>query len=309
MKDKKIILLVLGVLSILVFAIVYKNVNMNNLAADSGFDSSWDSGGSDWGGSDWGGSDWGGSDWGDSDWGDSDWGDVSYSSGGRRTGIPVQYILLLVFAIVSIIIIITDAHRPIAKKKNAEYNILKDNKEALENLSREIPNFNRLEFYNYVYDNFVKVQQAWMNFDYEALRKLVTDELFNTYKSQMKTLEVKKQKNIMDDFDRSDIAIIGFNKSQNKLTVTLKMTVRFFDYLVDKDNKVVRGSKLKRLINTYTLTYVSGTSTKQNKCPNCNAPLDNTVASNVCPYCKSTIVNASHDFILSKKEIFEQRME
>ena len=195
MKDKKIILLVLGVLSILVFAIVYKNVNMNNLAADSGFDSSWDSGGSDWGGSDWGGSDWGGSDWGDSDWGDSDWGDVSYSSGGRRTGIPVQYILLLVFAIVSIIIIITDAHRPIAKKKNAEYNILKDNKEALENLSREIPNFNRLEFYNYVYDNFVKVQQAWMNFDYEALRKLVTDELFNTYKSQMKTLEVKKQKN------------------------------------------------------------------------------------------------------------------
>ena len=29
----------------------------------------------------------------------------------------------------------------------------------------------------------------------------------------------------------------------------------------------------------------------------------------VCPYCKSTIVNASHDFILSKKEIFEQRME
>ncbi len=302
MKDKKIILIVLGVLSILVFAIVYKNVNMNNLAADSGFDSSWDSGGSDWGGSDWGGSDWGDSDWGDSDWGSG--------SGFNSESSKATLVITLIIMVCIIIVTIAEAYRPSKKNSaNMQYNILKDNKEALENLSREIPNFNRLEFYNYVYDNFVKVQQAWMNFDYEALRKLVTDELFNTYKSQMKTLEVKKQKNIMDDFDRSDIAIIGFNKSQNKLTVTLKMTVRFFDYLVDKDNKVVRGSKLKRLINTYTLTYVSGTSTKQNKCPNCNAPLDNTVASNVCPYCKSTIVNASHDFILSKKEIFEQRME
>lgn len=303
MKDKKIILIVLGVLSILVFAIIYKNVNMNNLAADSGFDSSWDSGGSDWSGSDWGG----GSSWGDSDWGDSDWGS---GSGFNSESSKATLVITLIFMVCIIIATIAEAYRPSKKNSaNMQYNILKDNKEALENLSREIPNFNRLEFYNYVYDNFVKVQQAWMNFDYEALRKLVTDELFNTYKSQMKTLEVKKQKNIMDDFDRSDIAIIGFNKSQNKLTVTLKMTVRFFDYLVDKDNKVVRGSKLKRLINTYTLTYVSGTSTKQNKCPNCNAPLDNTVASNVCPYCKSTIVNASHDFILSKKEIFEQRME
>ena len=34
-----------------------------------------------------------------------------------------------------------------------------------------------------VYDNFFKLQVAWMNFDYDSLRKLLTDSLFNSYDS------------------------------------------------------------------------------------------------------------------------------
>ncbi len=43
-----------------------------------------------------------------------------------------------------------------------------------------------------------------------------------------------------------------------------------------------------------------------NKCPNCNAPLEN-VQSSVCPYCNSTIINSQHDWVLSKKEMIRQR--
>ena len=325
MKDKKIILLILGVLGILVFAIVYKNVNMNNLAADSGFDSSWDSGGS-WGGSDWGGSSsWGGGsshssfDW-DFDFGGSRSSHRS-SSNPKNFNVPMSpmgFAIMVMAMILPIVLIFVvfyliskhEKNRPIPKY-NFEEHILKDNHEALENIMNQIPNFNKAEFYDYVYNNFVKIQEAWMNFNYDELRKLVTDELFNTYKSQLKTLEVKKQKNIMSDFFRTDIAIIKYEKTQNNHTITVKMSVKFYDYLVDNNGKVIRGTDKRRLHNTYVLTYVSGIDhdNKPNRCPNCNAPLDDSISSNICEYCRSTIINSSFDFLLSKKDIFEQRVE
>ena len=59
---------------------------------------------------------------------------------------------------------------------------------------------------------------------------------------------------------------------------------------------------------TYDLTFIKSKSETDNKCPNCGAPLDN-VTSSVCPYCKSTIVNGSHDFVLSKKSAINQTFE
>ena len=305
MGNKKVfIIILLAVVSILTFSLIYKNVNMNNLAADSGFDS-------DWGGSDFGGSDFGGSDWSSSDWSSSDW--SSSSSGSRRSYSITSAILMPIIVIVLMLLIKyiakqSELYKP-TPQRNVQERVLKDNKEALENIEKEIPNFDKEEFYDYVYKNFVDVQNAWMNFDYDALRKLVTDELFNTYKSQLKTLETKHQKNIMKDFYRSDISIIKYYKNGNKHNIVLKMTVRFLDYLVDKDNKVIRGTDRRRIIITYALTYVGSVGSKPNKCPNCNAPLDNNSSSNVCDYCRSTIVSDTHNFILAKKEAVEQRRE
>lgn len=41
---------------------------------------------------------------------------------------------------------------------------------------------------------YTELQTAWMNFDYNKIKPLTTDELYKTYKSGLDTLKEKKQK-------------------------------------------------------------------------------------------------------------------
>lgn len=318
MKKKHIIIIVLGILFTLTLVFTFNKVNSNNLSADSGFDSSWDYDSSSF---DWGGS----SDWGSSDWSSSDWSsDRDYSSNHRYNTYSTSnisddnYLSIVIFFLS--IVLISFLIRGIRSIKDVDtQNIVstdytnihqyKENKNIVSSIEGEIPGFNKKEFYDYIYKNFVDLQTAWMNFDYETIRKLVTDELYNTYKSQLKTLELKKQKNIMRNFSKDSAYIIDYYRTNDKHIIKVKLTARFYDYLVNSNNKVIRGKDKRRIIITYLLTYESSAIKKDNKCPNCNAPLDNEAQSNICPYCRSTIINDYHDFLLSKKENINQKME
>ena len=145
-----------------------------------------------------------------------------------------------------------------------------------------------------------------MNFDYDSMRQCVTDEMFNMYKSQLTTLSVKKQTNIMKDFNLLSFNIVGMEIKDNTISLTVTMEVECYDYITDKNNKVVRGTDKRKVIYNYAMTFNKGISNKPNKCPNCGAPLDN-VNSSVCPYCDSTIIGENYDWILAKKQVLSQR--
>lgn len=172
----------------------------------------------------------------------------------------------------------------------------------------KIPGFDRLKFIEDAYDNFVTIQESWMNFDYDNIEKLVTNELYNSYITQLKTLKIKNQKNIMSNFELVSNRIVYFDESEREYTIKTEMQVKFYDYIVDKDNNIIRGNDDRRVIMTYELTYVKSKDNKENICPNCKSPLGNNYT-NVCKYCGSTIINDYHDFVLSKKEAIGQRPE
>lgn len=172
----------------------------------------------------------------------------------------------------------------------------------------KIPGFDRLKFIEDSYDNFVTIQESWMNFDYDNIEKLVTNELYNSYITQLKTLKIKNQKNIMSNFELVSNRIVYFDESEREYTIKTEMQVKFYDYIVDKDNNIIRGNDDRRVIMTYELTYVKSKDNKENICPNCKSPLGNNYT-NVCKYCGSTIINDYHDFVLSKKEAIGQRPE
>ena len=113
---------------------------------------------------------------------------------------------------------------------------------------------------------------------------------------------------MMHDFALMSNYIDSFSESETEYTIKTRLMVKFYDYVVDNEGKVLRGNKKHRLIMNYELTWIKSKSSKFNKCPNCNAPLDN-VNSSTCPYCNSTIVSSSHDFILAKKQTISQSME
>lgn len=273
---------------------------LHQLSADSGWDGGYDSGGSsDWGSSS---SDWGSS---SSDWGSSssDW---SSSSGSHSSGSLDLFTVISILIFMAIIFAVTN-------KPNSGSNRLmvpgaslgKINPYDIDKLKKFLPDFDEEKFKEKAYELYKEIQVAWMNFDKDSIRKCVTDELYNTYSAQLSTLKVKNQKNIMKDFQLLDSKIIGMETKEKLVSLTIKMKIECYDYIVDKEEKTLRGNDKQKVIYEYAMTFNKGVSDKPNKCPNCNAPLDN-VNSSKCPYCDSNIINESYDWVLAKKQVLSQ---
>ena len=152
------------------------------------------------------------------------------------------------------------------------------------------------------YQIFYDTQMAWMNFDYEKLRQLLTDELYNSYKNQLDALKLKGQKNIMDNFTVKRIELRSKKVEENVETTEVFLSVSFYDYVVDANGKVVRGKKSTMVHMQYKLTFVANIKAEE-ICPNCGAPL---TKPNLCDYCKSPIQGLSTNRRLAKKEVMNQ---
>jgi len=257
--------------------------NIDLVGADSGFDSSYDSGGSDWGGSDY--------------------------DGGSGDGGDLFFLIYLCFeyppigiAILTIIIIIYVTNKK--KSKQIIEKSLKENELGLLNVD-DFPEDKKLEIE--AFNLYKQIQYAWMNFDEEMIRKCTTDEMYNMYLMQMDTLKVKNQKNIMYDIKYLGSSIKERYEENGQETIVMNMKVSCFDFIIDtKTNNVVRGNASKLNIYNYELTFVR---TKENKnvdiCPRCGAPVEAN-NSGVCEYCKSTLISNNYTLVMSKKKMISQ---
>lgn len=274
-----------------VFALVLVgNVNYHHVATDSGFDTGYDSGGSDWGGS---------------DYGSSDWGSSSSSSSSSSDGEGISFFIFITILFIIIIVISVNS------KKNGSQNNTRINNNTLQptyddtKIKKYIPNFNMEQFLRDRYGDFVNIQVSWMNFDYDRLRLKLTDELYNQYYMQLSSLEAQNRKNIMSNFTMNSASIVDFKCENSVATIKVKLSVSFYDYITENDI-VVRGNKNRKVNMTYYLTFVSRLSGNATECPHCGAPLSS-AASQTCPYCKCVISSISSDWVLTKKEVISQR--
>ena len=135
------------------------------------------------------------------------------------------------------------------------------------------------------------------------MRSNLSDELYNQYVMQLNTLEVKKQKNVMKNFHLKKCVIENVRFENNLYYVDVKLFITFKDYIVE-GWRVVRGSAFKKCKAIYSLTFVSSNN-MMNTCPHCGAHINNN-SSQVCEYCKSTIVRISNKWVLTKKRIVSQ---
>ena len=260
-------------------------VKFTYVKADSGWDSSYDSGSS---------SSWdSGSSWSSSDWGSS-------SSGDGELGIiPTIIIVIIIIAVV-------------VKSKKSESNTSSGNMQVPNGSvsDEELAKYgiNRDQFDKMVFEKYVEIQNAWTDFDYDKLQKLLTDELYNSYVMQLDALQLKKQKNIMSDFSLGSTKITSIKEENGLLNVTVYLNVKMYDYVVDSEQKVVRGDAKHKIDISYTITFVKTSSeeTKVTHCPNCGAEID-AIAGGKCDYCGTVIVVDAKDFVMSKKTCIGQR--
>ena len=255
------------------------------VGADSGFDSSFDSGGSDFGSSDFGGSDSSG-----------DGGDLFF-----LLYLCIEYPPLGI-AVVTIIVILY-----FRNKKKGKQIVEKALNDKLDLLDVNIfPEEKKLEIE--AFNLYKQIQFAWMNFDEGTIRKCTTDEMYNMYLMQLDTLKVKNQKNLMYDIKYISSSIKDRYEENGQETIVMNMQVSCYDFIIDtKTNNVVRGNSSKLNYYNYELTFVR---TKENKdldiCPRCGAPVEGN-NSGVCEYCKSTLVSNNYTLVMSKKKMLSQK--
>ena len=269
---KKILIIILCLILVGVFA---TTCHVQLVGADSGFDSSYDSGSSD---------------------SDGDLGAIIY-----LIYLCIEYPPLGI-AVVTILLIMY-----FSNKKKGKQVIEKAINSKLELLNTNIfPEEKRIEIE--AFNLYKQIQFAWMNFDEETIRKCTTDEMYNMYLMQLDTLKVKNQKNIMYDIKYIGSSIKERYEENNQETIVMNMQVSCYDFIIDtRTNKVVRGSSSKINLYNYELTFVR---TNENKnidiCPQCGAPVEAN-NSGVCEYCKSTIISNNYTLVMSKKKMISQK--
>lgn len=285
-KLKKVTIYLILFLTLVVGA---NTIKITKVDADSGFDSSYDSGGSSWGGS-------------SDSWDSSSSWDSSDSSSG--SGKPASLTSLMIVVVLFIVVFVIE--NEISKRKTEKKQIIKSKDMDLDLISKIDPNLNLYEFKNEAFNIYKDVQEAWMNLDDGKIRTLTTDELYNMYSMQLDTLRVKNEKNIMKEINLVTASLTNLKIENNIETATVIMTVNCYDYIVDSQNKIVRGNDKNKIEITYELTYIKSVGEKVNKCPNCGAEI-NDDNSTTCEYCRAIITRNTSKWVLSKKQSLNQR--
>jgi len=286
------------------------------VSADSGWDTDY-GGGSDWGGSsDWGSSDWGGSSSWDHDsssswdhsssWSHDSGGSNFYSSRGRGSNAAYYdddlfvYVIIIICVIVFVYLftsILSISYKSRRKESNSLNKYIGDSDIEIQ---RYFPGFTEKQLISVLYQKFVDVQNAWMNFDYEALEKLCSDELYNSYKSDLEVLKASHGQNIMSDYQMEAANINGIKQEGSVVTIMMYLHASFYDYVINTNNNtIIKGTDKTKVHNQYGLEFIVTRGETVTKCPSCGAPLEK--GEKECSYCHTLIINDYSYFVLNTK--------
>ena len=231
----------------------------------------------------------------------------SNSSSGETVSLGESFLALLVIGVMyifvpAIIIIVVIALSKNKKLKNNNRIVVTNNEQAINEIKKYIPSFDANKFLLNGYGIFVRIEEAWMNFDLEKVRDCITDEMFNMYESQLTSMEMNGEQNIMKDFRLLNSAITQASKQNNMLQVKTRYTVEFYDYIINRSTKaIVRGNSNRKMRMVYEFTFIKDIENKKlDKCPNCGAEI-NINSAGICKYCNSKLVDDSKDWVMSKK--------
>ncbi len=156
-----------------------------------------------------------------------------------------------------------------------------------------------------VQTTFMEIYQAWSEGQWERVRHLVSDRLFESNQFWMDNYKAQGLRNKLDDIAVvwSTVVAIDLDKFYEAFTVRIKASCK--DYVVDlKDGKVKGGSPNKDRFFTEYWTFIRRTGVEKDtmelkNCPNCGAQADKMGQSAICGYCGTKVNTGAHSWVLS----------
>ncbi len=166
-----------------------------------------------------------------------------------------------------------------------------------------LPNYSLESLKKELYNSYINTKIGVSDENYDLLANSCTNELFNTYLEHNKIDKLKGEKTINKRYRKKFLSISDVEEVNGLVTATVDLRVSFIEYRTNKSNRIIYGSKFKKIINNYLLTFVLDKKRLSNRtCPNCGAVVDTNVTS-TCEYCKSLIVLRPKTFVLCTEEI------
>ena len=214
--------------------------------------------------------------------------------------------MISVIIMIAIIVIWTI----IANKKQLHKIVInKNNEDEIENkIKKSIPNFNKQEFLKQGYSIYYDIQMAWMDFKLEDIKDKVTDEIYTMYESQLATLEVKGEQNIMKDIQLKQSCLKDVTNQYGTITIQKNYVIEMYDYIADVNTKkLIRGENKKKIRILYEMSFrkTLNENEKITHCPNCGAKVEMN-STGTCEYCGSKLVSENTKWVLTEKKVIEQ---
>lgn len=281
MSNKKEILKKIFIINTLIISIFTFSLLLDEkpIFADSGFSTSYHSGGSSYSRS------------------------SSSSSSGSEDISPLG--LAIILSIGGVILILGKIKIYIFRKKEE---MEKDDTNIEIEVKKYIPYFNKEEFLKQGYNIFCDVQEAWMNFKLEDVKDKITDELYAMYESQLMTLEVKDEQNIIKDFELKEKYLSGVSCTNNTITIAAVYIIDFYDYIIKQSTgELTSGIDKWKMHVKYEMKFRKSLDEKNKvtKCPNCGADIEMNT-SGICEYCHTKLVTENVKWVLTEKELLDQ---
>ena len=245
-------------------------------------------------------------------------GSRSRSSGSRSSGSgsgvndPITAgIFIVIIAGVFIYGICKKTYHKTFSKNNMPYNA---NQQITEFMRVNDPNFITEGFLGWSKEIFVTLQTAWAQRDWEKIRTLEKEELFEQHNTQLQEYIRLGRINIMENINVIDAYLhkLVIDENFENLTVSLRATMN--DYIInEKNGKVLMGNKNEVFDTIYQMTFTRRKGIKTNLinglivnvCPHCGATVESASAG-VCQYCGSVVHSGEFNWVLSNLEFVDE---
>jgi ribosomal protein L37AE/L43A len=150
------------------------------------------------------------------------------------------------------------------------------------------------------------LQTAWSSRNWEAVRPLETESLFQMHRYWIDAYLKQKLHNVVDAFAVTRVEPVKIATDAFYESITVRLWAQGCDHTDDESGRVVSGSKsdLRQWSEYWTLIRTRSAAAggaKAMSCPNCGAPVA-VGATGVCASCGGKLSSGDFDWILSRIE-------
>lgn len=206
---------------------------------------------------------------------------------------------ILFLILINIITIFFVFYNQEKKRKKTSYEpIIGDSDKEIK---KYLPNMTEKSLIDVLYNKFVEIEKAYMNFDYATLEKDCTDELYESYKLDLDNLKSKGNQNIVDGFECVEYNINSISEENGMIIIKMYLHIKLYKYTLFKESKeVIDGDYQKKIHKRYQLSFVTKHLNEETICPSCGSNLKK--GQSECDYCHTFINNNYTDYVLSSKK-------